>query len=181
MDKKSKKLEDSVKKTKHIIFGSVGLLLLLMVGLVMAEKPDTKDLSRAVLKIDSLSCGGCFSTINAGLTPLEGYSGMGANLFRKLIAIDFTAPLTPEKISQTLADVGYPGNLELVETISKKESFAYLESKRSGFSSGGGGSCCSSGGTSSNKIRSQGSSGLPTQSGGSCCALPGVSQPTENL
>ena len=170
-----------MKKTKYIIFGSVGLVLLLMAGLVMAEKPDTKDLSRAVLKIDSLSCGGCFSTINAGLSPLEGYSGMGANLFRKLIAIDFTAPLTPGKISRTLADVGYPGNLELVETISKKESFAYLESKRNGFSSGGGGSCCSGGGTSSNKIRSQGSSGLPTQSGGSCCALPGVSQPTENL
>ena len=181
MDKKSKKLENNVKKTKHIIFGSVGLVLLLMAGLVMAEKPDAQDLSRAVLKIDSLSCGGCFSTINAGLSPLEGYSGMGANLFRKLIAIDFTAPLTPGKISQTLADVGYPGNLELVETISKKESFAYIESKRSGISSGGGGSCCSGGGVSGKRIDSKGSSGLTIKQGGSCCALPSVSQSTETF
>ena len=170
-----------MKKTKHIIFGSIGLVMILMAGLVMAEKPDDQSLNRAVLKIDSLSCGGCFSTINTELSPLEGYSGMGTNLFRKLIAIDFTAPLTPEKISQTLSDVGYPGNLEIVETISRKESFAYRESKRSGFSSGGGGSCCSGGGTASNKIGSQGSSGLSTQSGGSCCALPSVSQSTETF
>ncbi|MCD4723030.1 MAG: hypothetical protein K8S13_24700 [Desulfobacula sp.] len=58
-----------MKTTKQFIFGFVGLVLIFMTGLVMAEKPDTRDLSRAVLKIDSLSCGGCFSTINAGLTP----------------------------------------------------------------------------------------------------------------
>lgn len=171
-----------MKKTKHIIFGFVGVVLILMAGLVMAEKPQpqTRDLSRAVLKIDSLSCGGCFSTINAELAPLEGYSGMGANLFRKLIAIDFAAPLTVEKITQALFDIGYPGKLENVDVISQKESFEYLESKRTGFTAGGG-SCCSTGGLPSKSNNNQDSSGRITLPGSSCCSLPGVSQPTENL
>jgi copper chaperone CopZ len=164
-------LEDNVKTTKYIILGFVGLLLILMTGLVVAENPDAQDLSRAVLKIDSLSCGGCFSTINAGLTPLEGYSGMGANLFRKLIAIDFVTPLTAQKISRTLSDMGYPGKLETVDVISQKESFAYLESKRTGFISGGG-SCCSG---------KQGASDLTTAPSGSCCTLPGISQSTKKF
>jgi len=167
---------------KHIIIGFAGLVLILTAGLVMAEKPQSKDLSRAVLKIDNLSCGGCFYTINAGLTSLEGYSGMGANLFRKLIAIDFAPPLTAQKISQTLSDIGYPGKLETVDAISQKESFAYLESKRTGFRPGGG-SCCSGKGPQGNTGTggNQGSSNLTTPPGGSCCALPGVSQPTKDL
>lgn len=169
-----------MKTTKYIIFGFIGLVLILMTGLVMAEKSDTQKLSRAVLKIDSLSCGGCFSTISAGLKPLEGYSGMGANLFRKLIAIDFAAPLTAQKISQTLSDMGYPGELETVDAISQKESFTYLESRRTGFTSGGGG-CCSGGRPPGSSAGSQDSSGLTPAPSGSCCALPNVSQPTEDL
>lgn len=169
-----------MKKTKRIIFCSVVLALVLMAGWVMAEKSQIRNLSRVVLKIDSLSCGGCFPTINAGLTPLEGYSGMGANLFRKLIAVDFAAPLTAEKITQTLFDIGYPGKLETVDAISQKESFAYIESKRTGFSSGGG-SCCSTGGLPPNSNNNQGSPGRIAPPSGSCCSLPGVSQPTETL
>ena len=170
-----------MKIIRYIVFGFVGLVLILMTGLVMAEKPGTRDLSRAVLKIDSLSCGGCFSTINAGLTPLEGYSGMGANLFRKLIAIDFAAPLTAQKISQTLSDMGYPGKLETVDTISQKESFIYLESKRTRFTSGGSSSCCSIGKRPGNSTVNQDSSSLTPAPSGSCCAVPGVSQPTKDL
>ena len=169
-----------MKTTKHIIFGFVGLVLILMTGLVMAEKSDTKELSRAILKIDSLSCGGCFSTINAGLTPLEGYSGMGANLFRKLIAIDFAAPLTAQKISQTLSDMGYPGELETVDAISQKESFTYLESKRTGFTSGGG-SCCSVRRSPGSNTGNQDSSGVTPAPSGSCCVLPDAYQPTKDL
>ena len=169
-----------MKKTKRIIFASAVLALVLVAGWVMAEKPQTRNLSRAVLKIDSLFCGGCFSTINAGLRPLEGYSGMGANLFRKLIAIDFIPPLTAEKISQALIDAGYPGKLETVDAISQKESFAYIESKRTGFSSGGG-SCCSTGGPPKNSNTNQDSPGGIAPPSGSCCSLPGVSQPTDNF
>ena len=172
-------MEDCVKKTNQIIFISAALVLMLMAGSVMAEKQGDGNLNRAVLKIDSLSCGGCFSAISAGMATLEGYSGMGANLCRKLIAIDFTAPLTPLKISQTLAEIGYPGKLQKVETISTEESFIYLESRRTGLPSGNG--CCSGRNPGANEDQGPGSSGTPSQPGGSCCDLPGISQPTQNL
>lgn len=173
-------MEELVRKIHYIIIGSVGLLLVLMTGPGMAEKSQTQDLQRAVIKIDSLSCGGCFSTINAGLAPLEGYTGMGANLFRKLIAIDFAAPLTKEKIFQKLTEIGYPGKIETIDAIGEKESFAYLESRKTGFASNGG-SCCSGGTPASNDNANKTPSGLITTPGGSCCTLPGVSQPTKDL
>lgn len=172
-----------MKKTKYIILGAIGLIGLVPVltaGWVMAEKPQSQPLNRAVLKIDSLSCGGCFSSISASLTPLEGYSGMGANLFRKLIAVDFAEPLTVEKISRKLSEVGYPGKLEYVDAISEKESFAYLDAKKAGGASNGG-SCCSGGEISDSRSADPGSSGPAAPSGGACCTLPDVSQPTEAL
>lgn len=170
-----------MKKTNYIILGVVGVVLVLMTSLVTAEKSGTMDLNRAVFKIDNLSCGGCFSTINADLAPLEGYSGMGANLFRKLIAIDFTAPLTVEKITQTLFEAGYPGNLETIDAVSEKESFAFLESRRTGVA-GQGGSCCSGGSLPVNNGNiDQGLSSRNSLPGTSCCVLPGVSQPTEEF
>ncbi len=162
-----------MKKIYVLYIGLIGLMLLLSAGFVMAQKDQTQDLNRAVIKIDTLSCGGCFSTINAGLETLDGYSGLGANLFRKLIAVDFTAPLTKELIAKKLEEVGYPGEIKYVDAIVEKESFAYLESKRTGFSGAGGGGCCSSGsGPPQNKsVQGQNSQVLP--SGGSCCTVPG--------
>ncbi|MCF6249602.1 MAG: hypothetical protein L3J69_19930 [Desulfobacula sp.] len=113
----------------------IGLAILLMsgpgAGVGLAGQPAETNLNRAVIKINTLNRGGCFSTINSKLVDLEGYSGMGANLFRKLIAVDFQAPLTAEKISQLLIEMGYSGKFESVENISEKESFAYMQSKRS--------------------------------------------------
>lgn len=169
-----------MNKMKQFIIGFVGLTVVLMTGLLMAGTPQDQGIKRAVIKIDSLSCGGCFSTISTGLSPLEGYSGMGTNLFRKLIAVDFESPLTAEKITQKLTEVGYPGKLEAVDAISKKETFAYMESKRTGFASGKGGGCCSGGGLPP-KGSNQGLSKSISPSGGSCCILPGVSQSTEKL
>ena len=124
-----------------MVIGLIGLFLILGAVQVTAEKTDPGSIQRVVIKIDSLSCGGCFNAISAGLSPLTGYSGMGTNFLRKLIAVDFTGPLTVEEISQKLAEAGYPGTVETIESIPEKESFAYLESKRTGFKSGGG-SCC---------------------------------------
>lgn len=175
-------MENKVKKTKNIIIGCAGLVLILIAGLVIAQDEgiETQTINRAVIKIDTLSCGGCFSTISSGLVPMEGYSGMGANLFRKLIAVDFTDPLTADQISEKLSEVGYPGTVESVEQVSQKESFAYLESKRTGFGSSGGG-CCSSGSAATVNSNAGDSSSLAPQSGGSCCAVPNVSQPVEDL
>lgn len=150
------------------------VLFVLAGSIVIAQEPVQPNLNRAVIKIDSLSCGGCFSTINAGLIQLEGYSGMGANFFRKVIAVDFTAPLTPEKISKKLAEVGYPGELDSVEQISEKESFAYLESKRERFGRAGG---CGVGSCGSGRPLA----GPSPQTGGSCCDLPETANPAENI
>lgn len=155
----------------------LAVVLLAGAGLVTAEKSEKSNLNRAIIKIDTLSCGGCFSTINAGMVTLEGYNGMGANLFRKLIAVDFSAPLTPEKITDKLSEVGYPGTLESVEQVSEKESFAYQQSRRKSY---GGGGCCSAGPAVSQKS-------APIPQGGSCCALPPKNNanpaklPTEDL
>ncbi len=162
-------MEDNVKLSKYMVSGLIGLTLVLMASLGVADNPETQTINRAVIKIDTLSCGGCFSTISAGLNPMEGYSGMGTNLFRKLIAIDFIAPLTQEKISEKLVEVGYPGTIEDIGPISEKESFAYLESKRTGFASGGGGGCCSGG-----------APGVGAQ-GNSSCPYPGAAPQTEDL
>lgn len=156
---------------KKWIVGLTMAAVLLSAGFGMAQKEENNALNRAVIKIDTLSCGGCFSTINAGLEGLKGFSGMGANLFRKLIAVDFTSPLTKEAIAEKLTEVGYPGEIKYVDAITEKESFAYIESKRSRFSGYGGGGCggCSGGGYPG--AAGQGAPSLP--SGGSCCPVPG--------
>jgi hypothetical protein len=174
-------LEVVLKKTKHIMIGLVGLILVLTTGVGIAQEPQT--LSRAVLKIDRLTSGESFNIINSGFASLEGFSGIGANLFRKLIAIDFTAPLTGQKISEMLSLLGYPGKLESVDVISEKESFAYLEYKRTGSGSCGGGSCgVTPPPSSSQNNKSQPEKSLP-QTGGSCCSLPvtEASQSTQDL
>jgi len=139
--------------TLALVLGAV----LVLATLGTAKDPAPKTVSRAIVKIDGLTCGGCFSTINAGLAGMEGYAGMGANLFRKMVAVDFNAPLTPQAICEKLADLGYPGTLDSVSQVSEKESFAYLRARRAAAT----GSCCSLG-------RDTG----PKTSAASCCTLP---------
>lgn len=130
-----------MKKTNLIVCLSV-LLVTLAAGFAIAEKKTDQSLNRAIIKVDKLTCGACFSTISSGLETLDGYSGMGANLFRKLIAVDFSVPLTQEAIAEKLTEVGYPGTVKSVGTISEKESFAKLESRGGGLCNNGGGGCC---------------------------------------
>lgn len=173
-----------MKKISMFIIGCVGLALVLTAGFVMAEKDRSQPLNRAIIKIDSLSCGSCYSVINAGLGNLDGFSGMGANLFRKLIAVDFSAPLTQADIGKKLSDMGYPGELKSVEPISEKKSFAYIESKRSQFSAYGGGcrggSC---GGRYAGNSIDRGPEPRVVPSAGSCCRIPnaGASVSRESL
>ena len=166
-------------KIKRVLFGFIGLFLVLAASLAVAEEPQPSDLSRAVLKIESLSCGGCLSTIDSGLSPLEGYLGMGANLSRKLIAVDFAAPLTAVKITKIISETGYPAMLETVKKITEKESFAFIDSRRRGTQPGGGG-CCSGGAAAAKKDNTnQGSPSLNPPTGGACCPLPSIAQPTK--
>ncbi|MFH2057437.1 MAG: heavy-metal-associated domain-containing protein [Pseudomonadota bacterium] len=162
-----------MNKIKVLIIGIVGMVLVLTVVPATSQTDQRKPINRAVIKVDSLSCGGCFSTISAGLVTLEGYSGMGVNLFRKLIAVDFIAPLTKEDISKKLSEVGYPGQVKYVDAISEKESFAYLDSREAGLRSSSGGGCCSVSEAPANNT-SKDSKPQSVPSGGSCCSNPGA-------
>jgi copper chaperone CopZ len=138
-----------LKKSNLLIALAVVISLVTVSRIVIAEKTDKASMERAVLKVENLSCGGCFTTINESLKPLEGFAGFGANLLRKLIAVDFVPPLTPETIAKTISDIGYPANIESVNKITKKESFAYIQKKRNTYSGNNGqgqGSCCSTAG-----------------------------------
>nr|NJM03829.1 heavy-metal-associated domain-containing protein [Desulfobacula sp.] len=164
-----------MKSIKYLILGVVGVFVLVAADRVTADKTEPGTVQRAVIKIDSLSCGGCFNTISQALSPLEGYSGMGMNLFRKRIAVDFTEPLTAEEITRALSQAGYPGTVETVEPIPETTSFAYLDQQRAVAGPGRGG-CC--GGF---PAENQNPSGPGLSTGGSCCVLPGISQPAEEL
>lgn len=135
-----------MKKLNFLIVLAIALSIVAVSGMVIAEKNDANVLQRAVLKVENLSCGGCFTTINQSLSPMEGFSGFGANLLRKLIAVDFIPPLTPEVIAKTITESGYRAKLESTSNITEKESFAYIQQKRNlytGSSGLGKGSCCS--------------------------------------
>ena len=135
-----------MKKLNFLIVLALALSIVAFAGMVTADKNDANVLKRTVLKVDNLSCGGCFTTINQSLTPMEGFSGFGANLLRKLIAVDFLPPLTPEVIAKTITENGYPAKLESTSDITEKESFAYIQQKRNLYTGSNGlgkGSCCS--------------------------------------
>jgi copper chaperone CopZ len=165
-----------LKKLNFLIVLTLALSIVAVSGTVIAEKKDATVLKRTVLKVDNLSSGGCFATISQSLTPMEGFSGFGANLLRNLVAVDFVPPLTPEVIVKTITESGYPAQLESTNDITEKESFAYIQQKRnlySGSSGQGKGSCCSVSSVSSSaptpavdtsKNRTSYNSG-----GGSCC------------
>lgn len=169
-----------MKSIKYLILGAVGVFILFAADRVTAERTEAGVIQRAVIKIDTLSCGGCFNAISQGFSSLKGYSGMGMNLFRKRIAVDFTEPLTAEEITRTLSQVGYPGTVETVESVPEKESFAYLDQKRAGAGPGRGG-CCSGAGYPENKSENQNPPNPEVSAGGSCRILPNVLQPTEEL
>ncbi|MDD9304012.1 MAG: heavy-metal-associated domain-containing protein [Desulfobacter sp.] len=117
-----------------------GALMLLAAAVVAAQNPPTQ---RAVFKVENLTCGACFSKINQALGPLDGFSGMGANLLRNRVAVDFAAPLTPEKIGSAITRLGYPAALDTVDMIGEKETFAHMQSRRkaTGYDNG----CCGGG------------------------------------
>lgn len=111
---------------------------------------------------------------------------MGANLFRKLVAVDFVGPLSTDEIKEAITKKGYPATLESVDPIMEKESFAYLDIRQKGAGFGGG--CCSGGkgpasqGQPSRSVEPQSVKPQSQESlsgitgGGSCCTLPKASQ-----
>jgi copper chaperone CopZ len=163
-----------ILKKVHILIILVALLSVFVIsGIVIADNQGKSQLKRAIFTVGNLSCGGCFTTINQSLTPKEGFSGFGANLFRKLVAVDFLPPLTAEAIAKIITDQGYPAKIESVQDISEKESFAVVNAKRNLYSGCGGGGQSSCGGPPTTTTTSATQNQTPYNSGGgSCCAVP---------
>jgi len=121
------------------------IFILAYANVIAGNTQDDPGVRRAVFQVENLTCGACFSKINQALGPIEGFSGMGSNLFRKMVAIDFKAPLTPGIIRETITSLGYPATLAgAVEPLEEKETFAYMQARKSGFSGGG---CCGGSGS----------------------------------
>ena len=166
--------EEILKKLSVLIILAVLLAFIAVSGIAIAEKTDEIELKRTVLKVENLSCGGCFTTINQSLDSLEGFSGFGANLFRNLVAVDFVQPLTPETIAKTISGTGYPARLESTNDITEKESFAYIQKKKNLYSGNygqGQGSCCSTGSPSVNQAYTTSQDKTSANSGGSSCCV----------
>ncbi|MCP3899731.1 MAG: heavy-metal-associated domain-containing protein [Desulfobacteraceae bacterium] len=161
-------------KKKHILITLVAVLSVFVIsGFVVAENKDKSELKRAIFTVDNLTCGRCFTTINQSLEPKEGFSGFGANLFRKLVAVDFLPPLTAEAIAKTITDQGYPAKMDSVQNITEKESFAVVHAKRNQYSGCGGGGRSSCDGPPSGTTKGSTQKQTPYNSGGgSCCAAP---------
>lgn len=161
-----------MKKFNLLIVLAIVFCLVIVSGIVIAGKTENGSLERAVLKVDNLSCGGCFTTINKSLNSLEGFSGFGANLLRRLVAVDFIPPLTSEAIAKTITDSGYPATIESISGITEKESFVYIQKKRDLYSGNNGlgqGSCCSTGSSVQTLNNTSQDKTSYNSSGGSCC------------
>lgn len=157
-----------------------GALLFLAAAVVTAQNSPVgsesadKTTQRAIYNVENMTCGACLTKINAVLGPLEGFSGMGGNLLRNKVAVDFVAPMTPEKIGSTITNLGYPATLDTVDAIGEKETFASMQSQRK--TGGYGGGCC--GGGSAPAVTATCPGGGQTGSG---CGLPPAAQKAEDI
>lgn len=113
---------------KHILTLSITVFFLAG-GPASAQGPDPATIQRAVLKVGNISCSGCFSAVSDRLSKLEGFSGMGVNLFTKKVAVDFAPPATAEIVRETIQELGFSVSLTSVDPVEEKESFAYLHTR----------------------------------------------------
>ncbi len=58
--------------------------------------------------VPAIHCGHCVHTIQMELSELEGVQSVKADLNAKQVTIEYSAPATPEKIEQLLAEINYP-------------------------------------------------------------------------
>jgi copper chaperone len=58
--------------------------------------------------IPNISCHHCVHTINTELAELPGVQTVTADLPTRSVKVSYTAPATPEKIEELLAEIDYP-------------------------------------------------------------------------
>ena len=60
------------------------------------------------LTIPKISCGHCVIAIKNELTEIEGVNNVEGDPEDKTITVEFSAPVTLEKIKETLIEINYP-------------------------------------------------------------------------
>jgi copper chaperone len=60
------------------------------------------------LKIPNISCGHCVNSIKNELSELQGVAKVEGNPETKNITVEWDAPVTLEKIKDTLKEINYP-------------------------------------------------------------------------
>jgi copper chaperone len=62
----------------------------------------------AIIKIDNLKCGGCASSIKAGLKSFSGVKEANVDKEKEEVHVKYTADVTLEAIKTKLKNMGYP-------------------------------------------------------------------------
>ncbi len=65
-------------------------------------------MEKKTLSIPNISCGHCVMTIKNELGEIKGVSMVDGNLDKKEVTVQWAAPATIEKITETLKEINYP-------------------------------------------------------------------------
>ena len=73
----------------------------------------------AGIKIDNLKCGGCASTIQKGLTSINGVKTVHVEVEEEIVQVEFENEVTLSQIKTKLKSMGYPekGTVEGFEKL----------------------------------------------------------------
>ena len=65
-------------------------------------------MEKQTISIPKINCGHCVLAIKNELTKIEGVNNVEGNPEGKTITVEFSAPVTLEKIKETLIEINYP-------------------------------------------------------------------------
>ena len=65
-------------------------------------------MEKKTFSIPNISCGHCVMSIKNGLSELEGVKSVEGNPETKSIDVEWNAPITEEKLIETLKEINYP-------------------------------------------------------------------------
>lgn len=67
-------------------------------------------MDKQIFHIPNISCGHCTMTIENELKELEGVSSVQGSVSDKTVTVEYKAPMTKEKILDTLKEINYPAS-----------------------------------------------------------------------
>ena len=66
------------------------------------------DMAKTTFSIPNISCGHCVMSIKNELSELEGVRSVEGNPETKSIDVEWDAPITEDKLKETLKEINYP-------------------------------------------------------------------------